>query len=190
MTAKKVLVPIADGSEEIETTCIQDTLARFGVKVTIASVKPNKELVCTMSRGIKILADVSIEDVVDNEYDMIVLPGGMPGAEHLRDSATLTALLQKQKAAGKWYGAICASPAVALQSNGLLDDDAVATCYPAPVFRDKFAKHLGSSDDAVVVSKNLVTSKGPATAILFGLQLGELLYGKEKRDKIASEMLV
>jgi protein deglycase len=191
MAAKKVLVPIADGSEEIETTCIQDTLVRFGAKVTVASVKPGKELVCTMSRGIKFIADCTIDDVATEEFDLIVLPGGMPGAEHLRDCATLIQMLQKQKANGKWYAAICASPAVALQSNGLIDDDMIVTGYPAPAFQEKLSKYLTTNDDdTVVVSKNLITSKGPSTAILFGLQLGEALYGKDKRDEIASQMLV
>lgn len=76
--SKKVLVPIAEDSEEIETTAITDTLTRFGADVTIASVMPG-ELVCKMSRGIKVMADVSIEDAAKDEWDMIALPGGMPG---------------------------------------------------------------------------------------------------------------
>jgi protein deglycase len=96
MAAKKsVLVPIADGSEEIETTCITDTLTRFGADVTVASVQSS--LVCTMSRGIKILADCTIAEAAMKEWDLIALPGGMPGAEHLRDSKVLIDLLKKQK---------------------------------------------------------------------------------------------
>jgi 4-methyl-5(b-hydroxyethyl)-thiazole monophosphate biosynthesis len=120
--SKRVLVPIADGSEEIETTCITDTLTRFGARVTVASVKPGGDLLCTMSRGIKIMADVSIDDAAKEEYDLVVLPGGMPGAEHLRDSKMLISILQKQKAAGKRYAAICAAPAVALASHGLVGE--------------------------------------------------------------------
>jgi protein deglycase len=95
MSAKTVLVPIADGSEEIETTCITDTLTRFGAAVTVASVQPS--LTCTMSRGIKILADCTIAEAALKEWDLIALPGGMPGAEHLRDSKVLIDLLKKQK---------------------------------------------------------------------------------------------
>jgi 4-methyl-5(b-hydroxyethyl)-thiazole monophosphate biosynthesis len=104
--AKTVLVPIADGSEEIETTCITDTLTRFGARVTVASVGPT--LACTMSRGITIVADCAISDCADKDWDLIALPGGMPGAQHLRDSPVLVDLLKKHKAAGKLYGAVCA----------------------------------------------------------------------------------
>jgi hypothetical protein len=92
---KSVLVPIADGSEEIETTCITDTLTRFGAHVTVASVQPS--LTCTMSRGIKIQADCTIVEAALKDWDLIVLPGGMPGAEHLRDSKELIDLLKRQK---------------------------------------------------------------------------------------------
>ena len=111
----------------------------------------------------------------------------MPGAEHLRDSEPLIDLIKKQKASGKLYGAICAAPAVALASQGLIDEDATSTCYPAPGFREKLNK---ISDDAVVVADNLITSQGPGTALKFALELGEKLFGKEKRDEIAKQMLV
>ena len=182
--SKKVLVPIADGSEEIETTCITDTLTRFGAEVTTASVMSS--LTCTMSRGIKIVADCSIDDAVTKEWDLVVLPGGMPGAEHLRDCEPLIKLLKEQKRSSKLYGAICASPAVALASHGLLVDGP-ATCYPAPGFREKIAQ---VSNEPVVVTNNMVTSQGPGTSLLFALQLGEQLYGKDKRDEIAKQMLV
>jgi len=186
--AKKVLVPIADGSEEIETTCITDTLVRFGADVTVASVKGGgDDLICRMSRGIQVKADCSIEDAAKQDYDLVVLPGGMPGAEHLRDCEALVGILKKQKAGGKLYGAVCAAPAVALASNGLIDAGAAATCYPAPKFRELLGE--SATDDRVVVTGNLVTSQGPGTALSFGLQLGELLFGKEKRDQIAKEML-
>lgn len=110
---KKVLVPIADGSEEIETTCITDTLTRFGADVTIASVM--EDTICVMSRGLKVQADCVIQDAGD-QFDLVALPGGMPGAEHLRDSQVLTSLLEKQKAAGKLYGAICAGTYVAMRT--------------------------------------------------------------------------
>lgn len=184
--SKRVLVPIAEGSEEIETTCITDTLTRFGAQVTVASVMSG-ELLCKMSRNVYMKADTTIEDAIEEDWDLIVLPGGMPGAEHLRDSKPLIQLLEKQKSQGKLYGAICAAPAVALAPHGLIPDGATTTCYPAPGFRDKL-KNV--SEDDVVVSGTLTTSQGPGTALLFALQLGEHLYGKEKRDEIAKQMLV
>lgn len=181
---KRVLVPIADGSEEIETTCVTDTLVRFGADVTVASVMP-ESLICTMSRGIKFMADVDIDAASKEEWDLVVLPGGMPGAEHLRDSVPLTELLKRQKASGRLYAAICAAPAVALAPNGLARKG--STCYPAQAFRNALED---ASDDAVVVTENLVTSQGPGSALKFGLQLGEQLYGREAADSIAREMLV
>ena len=185
--SKRVLVPIADGSEEIETTCITDTLVRFGADVTIASVKPNGDLLCTMSRGIKVQADTTIAQAATEEWDLIALPGGMPGAEHLRDSAPLIDLLKKQMAGKKLYGAVCASPAVVLATHNLIPEEGSATCYPAPVFREKIT--TVESNEDVVINENLTTSQGPGTSLKFALQLGENLFGKEKRDEIAKAML-
>jgi protein deglycase len=89
-----------------------------------------------------------------------------------------------QKAAGKRYAAICAAPAVVLASHGLLEEK--ATCYPAPQFREMLENPV---DDAVAVTGLVTTSKGPATAIAFALELGEQLFGKDARDKIQKEML-
>jgi len=153
----------------------------------VASVMSGGRLECKMSRGITFRADCLIDEAVKQEWDCVALPGGMPGAEHLRDCAPLMDLLKRQKESGKWYGAICAAPAIALASHGLIDAGAAATCYPAPQFREKL-KH--ASDDKVVVSNNLVTSQGPGTALLFALQLGEELFGKKERDKVAAGLLV
>ena len=183
--SKRVLVPIAEDSEEIETSCIQDVLVRFGAEVVVASVMPEGKLVCKMSRGLKVMADITIEEASQENWDLIALPGGMPGAAHLRDCETLIAMLKKQKAESKAYGAMCASPAVVLASHNLVE--AGATCYPAPSFRDVIPN---ASDDDVVVQDNVITSQGPGTSLKFALTLGEKLYGEEKADAIASEMLV
>ncbi|HLP45262.1 MAG TPA: DJ-1/PfpI family protein, partial [Candidatus Kapabacteria bacterium] len=98
--SKKVLVPIADGTEEIEAVTIIDVLRRAGADVTVASVMPN-QLQATASRGVKLVADQHITGCMDKYYDLIALPGGMPGAEHLRDSKELIQLLQNQNQAGK-----------------------------------------------------------------------------------------
>ena len=183
--SKRVLVPIADDSEEIETTCITDTLVRFGAEVVVASVKPDGELVCKMSRGIKVMADITIDEATGQTWDLVALPGGMPGAEHLRDSAPLISILEKQKEAGKLYGAICAAPAVVLASKGLVAEG--GTCYPAPGLREKMSSPVDGED--VVVQGNVVTSQGPGTALKFALKLGEQLYGEAKAKEIADEML-
>jgi 4-methyl-5(b-hydroxyethyl)-thiazole monophosphate biosynthesis len=131
------------------------------------------------------MADMSIDDAAKMEWDLVALPGGMPGAEHLRDSDTLISLLERQNKESKLYGAVCASPAVVLASKGLAAEG--ATCYPAPVFREALTKPV---DDDVAVTDNLTTSQGPGTSLKFALQLGEQLYGKEKADEIAAALLV
>ncbi len=181
--AKKVLVPIADGTEEIEAVCIIDTLRRAEVEVTVASVDGPQ---VTASRGVKLVADARIADCAGRTYDCIALPGGMPGAEHLRDSAELIEMLKQQKQAGRLYGAICASPAVALYPHGLLEGIR-ATCYPS--MRSTLDPAY-ASDERVVVDKNCVTSQGPGTAIEFALKLVELLFGPQKAKEVGGPMLV
>ena len=121
-----VLVPIADASEEIETACITDTLVRAGAEVTVASVVPGR-LQCKMSRGLQIVADAAIAVCVGKTYDCIALPGGMPGAENLRDCETLTSMLKEHAAAGRLTAAVCASPAVVFETHGLLQATSAAT---------------------------------------------------------------
>ena len=181
--AKTVLVPIADGTEEIEAACIIDTLRRAGLEVTVASVG---QLQVTASRNMKLVADTLIAGCASQTYDCIALPGGMPGAEHLRDSADLIAMLKKQKAAGRLYAAICASPAVVLQSHSLLEN-VKATCYPG--FQSKLDPAM-ASNERVVADGNCVTSQGPGTAIDFALKLIEVLLGAKKAKEVADPMLV
>ena len=183
-TPKRVLVPIADGSEEIETSCITDTLVRAGAEVTVASVEATTT--CTMSRGLKIVADALLTDLGNDEFDLVALPGGMPGAERLRDSDALDAILRKQDARRAPLAAVCASPAVILKSKGLIDGRR-ATCYPAP----PFVEALGDvSDGAVVRDGHITTSRGPGTSLKFALDLVDQLYGPEKAEELRAQMLV
>ena len=168
----EILVPIADGTEEIEAVCIIDVLRRAGAAVTVASVN---RLQVTASRGVKIVEDCLNGDCEGNTYDLIVLPGGMPGAERLRDSELLKQLLHRQANDGRLFGAICAAPAVVLNAHGLLNTKQ-ATCHPA--FRDQLAPAT-AADGRVVVDGNCVTSQGPGTALEFALKLVELLFGEE-----------
>jgi 4-methyl-5(b-hydroxyethyl)-thiazole monophosphate biosynthesis len=180
---KKILVPIADGCEEIETVCIIDVLRRAGASVTVASVG---DLQVNASRGVKLVADKLIGDCVGETYDLIALPGGMPGAEHLRDSKELETLLKRQHQEGQLYAAICASPAVVLHHHDLLGQRQ-ATSHP------NFVQQLKNTDaveSRVVVDGPCVTSRGPGTALEFALKLVELLYGKQKTEEIAQAMVV
>jgi len=181
--AKTALVAIADGIEEIEAVTVIDVLRRAGVDVTVASVDC---LQVAASRGVRIVADRVIGQCAGMQYDLIALPGGMPGAEHLRDSTELTAMIKGQAASGRLYGAICASPAVVLLHHGLLAGK-TATCHPA------FADRLENAEGAkavVVVDGNCVTSRGPGTAMEFALKLVELLCGLEKAKQVAGPMIV
>ena len=180
---KKVLVPIAAGTEEIEAVCIIDVLRRAGAKVVVASVG-EKEVTC--SRGVRIVADQLIGECKAEAFDMIVLPGGVPGAQNLRDSADLTELLKKQAGSGGFFGAICASPAVVLQAHGLLENRR-ATSHPG--FTDQLEPNA-SIETRVVVDSNCVTSRGPGTALEFALKLVELLYGEEKARAVGEPMVL
>jgi len=178
-----VLVPIADDSEEIETACITDTLVRAGASVTVASVMDGR-LQVKMSRGLKVVADEGIADCAERSWDAIVLPGGMPGAEHLRDCQTLTKMLKEHSGAGKTTAAVCASPAVVFAAHDILP--ASATCYPAPAFKERVPDWSASS---VVVDGHVVTSQGPGTSLTFALKLVEILFSREKSEEIAAQML-
>jgi 4-methyl-5(b-hydroxyethyl)-thiazole monophosphate biosynthesis len=180
---KSVLVPVADGTEEIEAVTIIDVLRRAGAQVTVASVG---DLQITGSRGVKLVADTRIADCVDKTYDLVVLPGGIPGAEHLRDDEELRQILQRQQSQGRLFGAICAAPAVVLETHGLLQGRA-ATCHP------NFAQRLSDPSSArsdVVFDQGCVTSRGPGTAMAFSLKLVELLYGKDKMEAVAEPMVI
>lgn len=179
---KKVLVPISDGIEELEAIGIIDTLRRADADVTVASVD---DLQITGTCGTRIIADKLIEECAVEQYDLIALPGGLPGAEHLRDSQILTSLLIKQAADGKYYAAICASPTVVLQFHGLLEGKK-ATVNPALaddlIIKDEIEKR-------VVVDGNCITSRARGTVLEFTIQLIELLYGKSKAEEIKTDML-
>jgi protein deglycase len=178
----KVLVTIADGTEELEAITIIDTLRRANADVTVAAVG---QLQIETAHGVKITADKMIDDCTQETYDLIVLPGGMPGAENLRDSEELVSLLKRQDQEGRYYAAICASPAIVLHSHGLLTNRS-ATCYPS------FADQLDIKDridSKVVIDGNCITSQGPGTALKFALTLVELLFDSSKAKSIASDML-
>ncbi|MCG8639787.1 MAG: DJ-1/PfpI family protein, partial [Desulfobacterales bacterium] len=111
---KDVLVPVAQGVEEMETITIVDILRRGGAKVTMASVDT---LDIKAAKGVEFKADTLIETCMDREFDLIVIPGGIPGADNLAASESLGTLLKKQAEQNRYYGAICASPAVVLHSH-------------------------------------------------------------------------
>ena len=174
-------MPVADGSEELEAVAIVDVLRRTGARVVFASADG---LQITGSKGVKLIADCLLTECLDGIYDLIVLPGGMPGAEHLRDAKGLTAMLQRQRDEGRFYAAICCAPMVVFHPHGLLEGHRF-TCHPN--FTD-LMKDPKPVDEPVVVDGNLVTSRGAGTAVEFALTLVELLYGRQKRNEVAQGM--
>ncbi|EME32683.1 Protein DJ-1 homolog B [Galdieria sulphuraria] len=187
-TLRKVLVPIANGTEEIEAVTIADTLVRAGAQVTIASVE--NQLQITASRGVRIVADKLISDCTNEQYDLIAIPGGAKGAEKLGSCEELITLLRQQQQSGKFIGAICAAPALVLAENGFLEDSIRATCYPADQFLSKLKNPVDDEDCPVVVDGQFITSQGPGTALHFSLTLVEKLYGRQKAEELAALMLL
>ena len=184
---KQALVPIADGSEEIEAVTIIDVLRRAGVEVTVASVGVGKTKQITAARGTNIVADSFIADCADKAWDLIAVPGGIEGADHLAASEILDKLLRSQAQQGKFYAAICAAPAVVLGSKGLLADK-TATSHPR-FYQSLIAKEV-DTESRVVVDGNCITSQGPGTAIDFALELVEQLCGIVKREEVASPLVL
>lgn len=182
---KSVLVPIANGSEEIEAVTIIDTLRRAGANVWVASVE--SETSVKASRGVMLTADALINDIKEMSWDLIAIPGGMPGAEAIGGSDTLIQLAQKQIKSAQFCAAICAAPAVTLGRNNLIKDYE-ATCYPS--FQKELSEQCAKlSSKRVCVDRNLITSQGPGTALAFSLKLVELLYGAEESQLIGDTML-
>lgn len=173
-----VLVPLAQGCEELEAVTIIDLLRRAALDVVTVGLD-NRPV--NASRGTLLIADTRLEDVVERTFDMIVLPGGLPGADHLAEDPRIIALLRSQYAAGRFTAAICAAPKV-LARAGLLDGRS-ATVYPGAVDSAAYPK-VEFTDAAVVVDGTIVTSRGPGTAMDFALQLIELLLGRESRDQV------
>lgn len=178
----KVLVPLAQGCEEIEAVTIIDLLRRAKIEVVSAGLDDQP---VTASRGVRLIADTTLDKALEQEFDMIALPGGMPGMAHLKNDPRIIALLQKMTRQGKYTCAICAAPAV-LAEAGLLTGKS-ATSYPG------FIDHLPSvtyKADAVVKDGKVITSRGPGTAMEFALALIEVLVGKTRRDEVEAGLLI
>ncbi|KAF6136812.1 hypothetical protein GIB67_030097 [Kingdonia uniflora] len=179
----QILVPIANGTEEMEATMIIDILRRAKANVVVISVEDKLEVVA--SRGVKLVADVLLDEAAKLSYDLIVLPGGLPGAQAFSQSDKLVNLLKKQMEASKPYGAICASPALVLEPHGLLKGKK-ATAYPA--LCNKLSDQT-EVDNRVVVDGNLITSRGPGTSMEFSLAIVEKFFGREKAVELAKSMV-
>lgn len=178
------LVLMAEGGEEIETYAPADVLRRAGVDVTVAGVGG---LTPTGSRGLPMRADRLIGALRGQLFDVIVVPGGDGGARAIARSEESGFRIKHHADAGKLVAAICASPAVVLGPLGLLEGKR-ATGYPST--RDMFPESATYVDDDVVEDGNLITSKGPATAIAFGLAIARRLTSEAVAREVSAGMLV
>lgn len=180
--AKKALVILADGVEEIEAVSCIDILRRAGINVTTAGLNDIK---VTGSRKIILLADKKLSELTE-EFDACVLPGGSTGAENLSHSEKVKSIIKQMHQKGKLIAAICASPAVVLAALGILDNKS-ATCFPG--MQEYFNKNTTYKNSPVVIDGNVITSQGPGTSLLFALTIAEKLCGKEISDEVRKATL-
>ncbi|MGB1801051.1 MAG: DJ-1 family glyoxalase III [Gammaproteobacteria bacterium] len=176
-----VLVPLAQGCEELEAVTIIDLLRRAEINVVTAGLDSKP---VTASRKTVLIPDTDLDTALKDDYDMVVLPGGLPGADHLDNDIRIKKLLIKMANSEKFTAAICAAPKV-LSSAGLLKDKK-ATCYPTVLDSNNETDITG---EAVVIDGKVITSRGPGTAMDFALQLIELLVGKDKRDEVEEALV-
>ncbi len=174
----RVLVPLAEGCEEIEAVTVIDLLRRAGIEVVSAGLAPGP---VTASRGTVLVPDTTLDAVAGEDFDLIVLPGGGPGAERLAADPRVGELLVRAARAGRAIGAICAAPRV-LAAAGLLDGRR-ATSFPGAL-DGLTIPGLDYREDPVVVDGRLITSRGPGTAMDFALALIEHLAGPEARARV------
>jgi 4-methyl-5(b-hydroxyethyl)-thiazole monophosphate biosynthesis len=179
---KNALIHLAEGFEEIEAITIIDVLRRADIPILMVSI--TRDLKVTGSHGIAITADILFEDTDYSDAEILILPGGMPGAKNLNAHLGLKDQLNKFKEEGKKLAAICAAPIV-LGGLGILEGKE-AVCFPG------FENQLPGAKivyDPVVVSGNVITGRGPGTALDFALTLVKLLKGDSLADDLARKLL-
>jgi len=177
---KRVLVPLAEGFEELEAVTIIDMLRRAGIEVIVAALTNNP---VTGAHGIALSADRTLDAVAGQDFDLIALPGGMPGAANLMDDARVDSIVRRLHDGGRHVAAICAAPMV-LAAAGVLEGRR-ATSFPG--FLDRTA-NLTLVDEPVVVDGRVITSRGPGTALDFALELVTQLLGPGARQRVESSL--
>lgn len=180
--SKKVVVALADGFEEMEAATPIDVLRRAGAEVTAAGLGGR---LVRGAHGLVFQADAELDAVGEN-WDLVVFPGGMPGAKHLGESPKARKLAETALASGERVAAICAAPVMTLGAWGMLKGRQ-ATCYPG--METMFPAGVAFSPERVVVDGQVTTSRGPGTALEFALALVEQIIGRETSAALARDMV-
>lgn len=175
----KVLVPFAEGMEEMEAVIIVDVLSRAGIEVLSASLKEGP---VKASRGIRILADTTLDEINFEDFDMIVLPGGEGGTKVLSVEPKVSELLKNAKEKNKWIAAICAAPSILVHQNILTSKDRF-TAFPGII-----SNNSGYTGSRLEISGKIITSIGPGSAFEFALELVKILSGEESMLKVKSAL--
>jgi len=181
--ATVVLVPLAEGFEELEAVAIIDVLRRAGIVVRVAGLRPGP---VTGSHGITLQTDCGLDEVDPAELAMLVLPGGQPGTDNLVQDARILALVRELEGTGRRVAAICAAPLV-LAAAGVLEGRA-ATAHPS--VRNRLAGAKIMEHDRVVSAGKVLTSQGPGTALEFAIEIVADLRGRAEATELARGMLV
>ena len=177
---KRVLIPLAQGVEELEAVTIIDVLRRADIEVITAGLD---EGIVTGSRGTRLLPDMTLDAALEKEYDLVALPGGLPGSDHLANDPRVTGLLRQMNESGRFVGAICAAPKV-LARTGILDGKR-ATAFPGVLQAEN---HNDISGDPVTRDGTVITSRSVGTAMDFALELVSILAGDQTRNSVEKAM--
>ncbi|MGL5435741.1 MAG: DJ-1 family glyoxalase III [Lachnospiraceae bacterium] len=178
----KVYAMIADGTEEVECLAVVDVLKRSGMDVVLVSVGETRQVLT--AHQIRIEADATVAETDMSDADLIFIPGGMPGSEHLSSCPALITAIQAQLDSGRRVAAICAAPGVVLGRHGFLKGKK-ATCFPG--FEDELIEAEYSSQ-GVVTDGNITTAKGVGVAIDLGLELAALYFGRDAARELRQRM--
>lgn len=182
------LICLAPGTEETEAVTTIDLLVRGGIRVTTASVASDGDRVITCSRGVKLLADAPLVEVADGDYDVIVLPGGLKGAECFRDSPLLVETVRQFHLSGRLVAAICAAAGTVLVAHDLFP---IGNMTGFPGLKDRIPQEKWMDKRVVWDPRvKLLTSQGPGTAMDFALKIIDLLAGREKAQEVAAQLVL
>jgi len=178
----RVLMPLAEGFEEIEAVNVIDILRRAEVEIVVAGLK---EGLVEGSHKIKVLPDTSLAKIDPRDFDGLILPGGFPGFVNLGNDERILNMAQEMDRAGKYVAAICGAPSVLIKAGVLQGRRATSS----PAGKPQVEACAKFSEDRVVVDGNLITSRSPGTAMEFALKLVEVLAGEKKKREVKQQTL-